>query len=145
MLSCCDAAAVTRILSCDPVVVVRDVKDSALWYVEALGCEVSHEREGWALCSIDGITIMLKERDPAAPATAARGGPVAYLRTEGVDQLYERARAAGAEIMSPPSNQPWGRRELTIRSPDDHVFVFGERVDVGSDVGGGRSISAQRD
>jgi uncharacterized glyoxalase superfamily protein PhnB len=29
----------------------------------------------------------------------------------------------GAEVLKPPTDEPWGRRELALRSPDGHRFM----------------------
>ncbi len=39
-----------------------------------------------------------------------------------VDQVYEQCKAAGLDITFPPTNMPWGVREMHIRHPEGHVF-----------------------
>ena len=45
---------------------------------------------------------------------------LAYIEVDNVDAVYARAVNAGAEVMKPPTDEPWGRRELALRSPDGH-------------------------
>ena len=45
---------------------------------------------------------------------------VAYLRVDDVDAFHDRAVDAGAEILKPPTDEPWGMREFGVRSPDGH-------------------------
>jgi uncharacterized glyoxalase superfamily protein PhnB len=45
-----------------------------------------------------------------------------------VDAFYERAVARGAEVLKPPTDEPWGRREMGLRSPDGHRFMLGEAI-----------------
>jgi len=40
---------------------------------------------------------------------------VAYLDVDDVDAVYRRALDAGAEVLKPPTDEPWGRRELALR------------------------------
>lgn len=40
----------------------------------------------------------------------------------GVDELIERARAAGAEIVTDPGQQPWGYAGA-FADPDGHVWM----------------------
>jgi uncharacterized glyoxalase superfamily protein PhnB len=54
---------------------------------------------------------------------------VAYLRVEDVDDFHRRAVAAGAEVLKRPRDEPWGRRELGLRSPDGHRFMLGQPID----------------
>ena len=51
---------------------------------------------------------------------------VAYLTVDDVDDLYARAVAEHADVLKPPTDEPWGRRELALRSPDGHRFMFGQ-------------------
>ncbi len=39
-----------------------------------------------------------------------------------VDELVERARKAGAEVLTPPGSQPWGYTG-TFADPDGHVWM----------------------
>lgn len=45
---------------------------------------------------------------------------------ESVDDLCERARAAGAEITEEPTDQEYGERRFTARDPEGHVWFFGQ-------------------
>jgi uncharacterized glyoxalase superfamily protein PhnB len=53
---------------------------------------------------------------------------VAYLRVDDVDGFHARAVAAGAEVLKAPTDEPWGMREIGVRSPDGHRFMLGQRV-----------------
>jgi hypothetical protein len=39
-----------------------------------------------------------------------------------VDALHEHCLAAGVEVSWPPTDMPWGVREMHVRHPDGHVF-----------------------
>ena len=39
-----------------------------------------------------------------------------------VDALHQTFVAAGLDITMPPTNMPWGVREMHVRHPDGHVF-----------------------
>jgi uncharacterized glyoxalase superfamily protein PhnB len=54
---------------------------------------------------------------------------VAYLRVEDVDAFYASALAAGADVLKAPTDEPWGMRELALRSPDGHRFMLGQAID----------------
>ena len=53
---------------------------------------------------------------------------VAYLHVDDVDEFYSRAIAAGAEVLKAPKDEPWGMRELALRSPDGHRFMLGQTI-----------------
>lgn len=44
---------------------------------------------------------------------------------EDPDAHFERARAAGAEIVAPPADTDFGAREYHARDPEGHLWVFG--------------------
>ena len=48
-----------------------------------------------------------------------------YVAVEDVDAHYERAKAAGAEIVREIENTDYGSREYTARDPEGHVWSFG--------------------
>jgi catechol 2,3-dioxygenase-like lactoylglutathione lyase family enzyme len=39
-----------------------------------------------------------------------------------VDEVYETCVAQGLDVTWPPTNEPWGVREMHVRHPDGHVF-----------------------
>jgi len=39
-----------------------------------------------------------------------------------VDAIHRRCVEQGLEITWPPTNEPWGVREMHVRHPDGHVF-----------------------
>ena len=43
-----------------------------------------------------------------------------------VDALHERAVAAGAEILEPPTDQEYGHRRFTARDPEGHHWFFAQ-------------------
>jgi len=42
-----------------------------------------------------------------------------------VDELHEEFKASGASIRQPPTNFPWGTREMNVVDPDGHRIRFG--------------------
>jgi hypothetical protein len=41
---------------------------------------------------------------------------VAYLRVDDVDDFHVRALAEHAEVLKPPTDEPWGQREMALRT-----------------------------
>jgi catechol 2,3-dioxygenase-like lactoylglutathione lyase family enzyme len=41
---------------------------------------------------------------------------------EDVDAIHQHCIKEGLEVMFPPTDMPWGVRELHVRHPDGHVF-----------------------
>ena len=47
------------------------------------------------------------------------------LWVEDVDQVHAECVAHGLDIAWPPTDMPWGVREMHLRHPDGHVFRIG--------------------
>jgi uncharacterized glyoxalase superfamily protein PhnB len=101
---------------------------SGAWYRDVLGCEIDDVDAGnWRFCRAGEVTFMLG-RCPDVPAASELGDHsyVAYLRVDDVDAFHRRAIAADADVLKEPRDEPWGMRELGLRSPDGHRFMLGE-------------------
>ena len=58
---------------------------------------------------------------PGSMASAASGGFTLEFRITDVGARHERLLAQGAEILKPPTTQPWGRRSVWLRDPDGNL------------------------
>jgi uncharacterized glyoxalase superfamily protein PhnB len=119
-----------RVVGSRPVLAVHDLAASTDWYVRVLGCTVSEPDPGnWAFCDGGAVTFMLGLCPDALPATEIGDHSyVAYLTVTDVDSFHRSAVAEGAEILKAPINEPWGMREMALRSPDGHRFMLGEQM-----------------
>ena len=48
---------------------------------------------------------------------------------EDVDAAHRTCIEQGIEVMWPPTNMPWGVREMHARHPDGHVFRIGRGIE----------------
>ena len=55
--------------------------------------------------------------------------PDVSIEVDDVDAVYERARAAGAEIVYPISDEEWGLRRFFVRDPNGAVINVTEHRD----------------
>jgi uncharacterized glyoxalase superfamily protein PhnB len=62
--------------------------------------------------------------DPDNPWAAVAYG--VYVRVDDVDAHCDRARAAGAEIVSPPTDKDYGARDYSVRDPEGRLWSFGD-------------------
>lgn len=61
--------------------------------------------------------------DPANPWTTEPFG--IYVVVEDIDAHYGRAKAAGAQIVRPLADTPYGAREYSARDCEGHLWSFG--------------------
>jgi uncharacterized glyoxalase superfamily protein PhnB len=61
--------------------------------------------------------------DPVYEQCAHRA--VVYVAVDEVDPLHDRAKAAGAEIVMPPTDQDYGSRDFSARDPEGNIWAFG--------------------
>lgn len=46
-----------------------------------------------------------------------------------VDDIHQKCIESGIDITFPPTNMPWGVRELHVRHPDGHVFRISQGIE----------------
>jgi uncharacterized glyoxalase superfamily protein PhnB len=86
------------------------------------GDRVDHAQLSWP----EGGGIMLGSvRDDGNAIPTQPGTFGAYVVTARLDELYERASAAGAEIISPPHDTDYGSRDFAARDPEGNRWSFG--------------------
>jgi uncharacterized glyoxalase superfamily protein PhnB len=109
---------------------VHDLERSAQWYVAVFGGERHDVDPGnWVFCVAGDVRFMLGRCPDVVHAhDLGDHSYLAYIDVDDVDALHRRALAAGAEVLKPPTDEPWGRRELALRSPDGHRFMLGGPV-----------------
>jgi len=112
------------------VLAVPDLERSSAFYRDVLGFDIQEMGDpGWRRMARDGCQIMAGECPDALPA-ASLGDHAwfAYLVVDDVDDLYQRAMAAGAEITKPIRSEPWHMREFGLRTIDGHRIMVGQNL-----------------
>jgi len=105
-----------------PILNVSDMGKSLDYYVKALGFSIAWqwgEPTGFACVKRGDVEIFMCE--------GAQGSGACWMSifVEDVDSLHEDYQASGANIIQPPTNFPWGVREMNIEDPDGHRFRIG--------------------
>ena len=120
-----------------PILNVSDLARSVAWF-ESLGWERGFE---WGTPPTFGsvrdghFEIFLcvggqggRGPRPHAPSfgpgsdEAAETGTWMSVWVDDVDALHRRCVALGLDVSWPPTDMPWGVREMHLRHPDGHVF-----------------------
>ena len=119
-----------------PALRYRDAHAAIGWLERALGMQrglVSQTSEGVVMhaeVSIAGATLMLgsnSEGDDERLELPSGGGSVyvALDSPEQVDQLFASATAAGADVLMPVTDQPYGSHEFTVADPEGNAWSVG--------------------
>ncbi len=77
----------------------------------------------------EGALVMLGNvgpRNAGPPPDRVRSG--VYVFVDEVDEHWRAARAAGAEIVDEPSDQPYGDRIYLARDPEGHEWYFAQHL-----------------
>ena len=116
-----------------PTLKARDARALIRFLVDAFGFEetavygegdhVAHAQ----LCWPPGGGIMLGSAPTQADDQWALppGTFGAYAVTDDPDALYQRAVAAGAQVLRPPSTPEYGGREFAVTDPEGNHWSFG--------------------
>ncbi len=117
-------------------VLVHDPDLSLSFYRDTLGLElrndVSREDFRWITVGAPaqpGVSIVLTNYLNGSPADSdALAGLLAkgalngiHFHTDNLDDTFEKLRAAGAEIVQEPTDQPWGTRDCAVRDPSGNM------------------------
>ena len=113
----------------NPVVHYRDPAAGTRFLVEAFGFEhhQTHQSDDGTIqyveLSLDGAPLGL---GATVEGSMFDLGPTAvYISVAEVDGLHDRARAAGAEILMPPTDQDYGSRDFVAKDPEGNLWCFG--------------------
>lgn len=122
-----------------PCITFRDAKASFDWLERALGAQrlaVYEDDEGRVVhgeLRIGDSTIMAGDERAGSQATPP-GVSVVYVVVDDADAAYERARAAGAELTEPVS-QDYGSRDVTVTDLDGNRWSLGTYRGAGEPAG----------
>ncbi len=73
----------------------------------------------------DGMIMFGGKRPPDATNPWCTEPMGVYVCVEDIDAHYAKAKAAGAEIVRPLSDTPYGAREYSARDCGGHLWSFG--------------------
>jgi catechol 2,3-dioxygenase-like lactoylglutathione lyase family enzyme len=124
--------------------VVHDYDEALTFYRDVLGLEVRNdvtfEDNRWLTLSCPaqpGIEIGLEipgyfphtspdDRQATADLLAKGLLPGVIFRTDDCDKTFEQVRAAGADVIQEPIDQPYGVRDCAFRDPSGNMVRFSE-------------------
>ncbi|MCL6644007.1 MAG: VOC family protein [Dehalococcoidia bacterium] len=119
-----------------PALRFRDLEEAVRFYVDVLGFELQRGDLAGGNISVrfGDAQLMLESAaaefygtayNQAIRQRAGTAGPNAlYIEAEQIDTLAQRAASAGARILDPLAERPWGQREFTVEDPAGNWLTF---------------------
>jgi PhnB protein len=119
-----------------PYLLYEDVGAALDWLSRAFGFRECLRFQGedgavtHAEMELDGGEVMLGWPGPdyRNPRRLGQTTQLVHVYVEDVDAHFERAREAGAEIVSEPQDQEYGDRRYDVKDPEGHLWSFAQRV-----------------
>jgi predicted enzyme related to lactoylglutathione lyase len=111
-----------------PVLVYDDVPEAIAWLCAAFGfTERWHADAHRAVLEFPGGAVMLGERDGGDRAGASPGDSV-MVRVPDADAHCAQARRAGARVVDPPRDFPYGERQYGALDIGGHRWTFSQSI-----------------
>ena len=129
-----------------PVLVYQDVGNAVSWLCDTFGFKerLRHVMQNGSVThaqlDVGDCAIMLGRqggefRAPSQPEVSQ----FVIVHIADVDAHCERARQAGARILTTPADMPFGERQYTVEDPEGHRWTFSQSVaDVAPEAWGAR-------
>ena len=108
---------------------MTDWKRTQQFYVQGLGFTIDWEHRFepglpvFAQLTRDGLSLFVTEHSGDCEV-----GGAAYFVVDDVDALYREISRNGIKVLEPPTDAPWGAREMTIKDPDGNTLRFSSRA-----------------
>lgn len=119
-----------------PRLVVADADRAIAFYARALGAEETMRYAGadgtiaHAEITVGGFVVAVKDESEDDPSPVSLGGtPVQIgLRVTDADAVARAMTAAGATVVIPIADRPYGQRDGRLVDPFGHVWVLSQRL-----------------
>jgi len=108
-----------------PILTVRSLKASQAYYRDALGFKLD-----WDHGDPPDFGSVSRSDSQLFLCQGCQGTPGSWMMifTRDVDKLHEELVSRKARIKMPPTNMPWGLREMQVEDPDGNVIRFGSAI-----------------
>ncbi len=118
---------------------VSNSAEAMCFYAQAFGAVEKFRltepsgRIGHAEMQLGPAVLMLSDAFPEYSLHAPSGeqdiGCSVHLHVDNADAMAERAVAAGATLLMPPSDQFYGERSCRLRDPFGHTWLIGHEIE----------------
>jgi PhnB protein len=126
------SAVIPRLFCRDPVAEI-EFCTAVFGAVEGVRRPGADGKTAHAMMLFGPAMVMIESEWPGmtnrAPLPDGSSPVVLYVYVENVDETVERAVAAGARVLMPPTDQFWGDRTAWIIDPSAHVWTVATRIE----------------
>ncbi len=122
-----------------PYLMVRDANAAISFYKSAFGATELFRlvepsgRIGHAELQLGPAVLMVCDEFPeygmVGPQDARFTGCTLHLHVDDADAMADRAVAAGATMLMPPTDQFYGERSCRLRDPFGHAWLLGHSIE----------------
>lgn len=128
-----------------PVLVYPDVRAAVAWLTDFFGfserVRIGDSHRAQMSIGDDGAVIVADTGSDRQPPPAGLVTHVIKVRVPDVNAQFERAQAAGADVLEPPIDREYGERECTVRDLAGHCWQFSQTFrDVAPEENGFESV-----
>lgn len=115
----------------------NDSAAAVAWLVDALGFDVVNRWDDesgapiHAELKLDDAIVIVEQAapghtpSPVVDLSSSRAPVLCLGDDDAVDALFERARAAGADVLREPETTEWGNRRFEVLDPEGHQWSVG--------------------
>jgi catechol 2,3-dioxygenase-like lactoylglutathione lyase family enzyme len=110
-----------------PTLPVRDINKAVEFYEKALGLELRSsygEPPNFAIVGTGDVFIQLSLDREGSMA----GKVGCYITVKGVDAVFERCKAAGADLDSDLAVRDYGMKDFVVHDADENHVIVGENT-----------------
>src|SRR4051812_45131505 len=100
---------------CTPILRVADLDASLAYYTDVLGFTLDWRDRIFAQVARGQSALMISQ------GNQGHAGTWVYVGVSDADALLTEIQPRGAIVRHPPTNYPWGARELHVSDPDGNV------------------------
>jgi uncharacterized glyoxalase superfamily protein PhnB len=115
-----------------PVLFYPDVRAAVAWLTGAFGfverTRIGESHRAQLSIGEDGAVIVAEAGGGQQPPGDGLVSALMKVRVPDVEAQYERARAQGARVLEPLTDQMYGERECTFEDLAGHQWQFSETV-----------------
>ena len=114
----------TEVSCARPIFGVKSLRASQAYYHDSLGFKLD-----WDYGEPADFGSVSRGDGQIFLAEGGGGGSWIMMFVRDVDKLHKELVERKAIIKMPPTNMPWGMREMQVEDPDGNVMRFGSSLD----------------